>query len=63
MSDFRTVEFYKTYVAFLKKRLASEEYQTTVSPEGYEKTQQEYQDAQAKLFHLSWMDSLREVDL
>lgn len=43
------VEQERQYVAFLKKRLESENYKANVSPEEYQKTKEKYEKAKFKL--------------
>ena len=43
------LELEEEYVEFLRKRLASENYKSNVTPEEYEKTKKKYERAKLKL--------------
>lgn len=50
------LEHERNYVTFLKNRLASENYKSSVSEEEYEKTQGKYEKAKFKLKMLEEME-------
>lgn len=48
-NDKSPIELHEDYIAFLKKRLASENYKANVSQQEYDKTKAKYDKAKLKL--------------